>query len=223
MKQLSRITVGIFLSLASLPVLAAGDIVLGQAKAVYCTSCHGVDGKRDIPQMTGGTSHIAGMDPAKFVGALKAYRYGQRFHPMMQFFVIPLNEKDMEDLAAYYASLGPSLYERLGGTEAINAVVKDLLAGGMADPRLKPRLSKMDGAKCEAKLTTLLCEVTGGPCKYTGRDMKTAHAGKNVTETEWQSFAENLGKTFDRFNVPARERGELMEIIGPLKGDIVGH
>ncbi len=223
MKRLSSISLAILLGFASMPALAVGDVALGQAKAVYCTSCHGADGKRDTPLLLGGSSHLAGMDPAKFVAALKAYRYGQRFHPMMQFFVIPLAEQDMEDMAAYYVGLGPNLYERLGGTDAINAVVKDLLAGGMADPRLKPRMSKMDGAKCEAKLTTLLCEATGGPCKYTGRDMKTAHAGKNVTETEWQAFAENLGKTFDRFNVPARERGELLQLIGPMKADIVGH
>jgi hemoglobin len=129
----------------------------------------------------------------------------------------------MEDMAAWYASLGPNLYERLGGREAINAVVKDLLANGMADVRLNPRLSKMNAAKCELMLTNQLCEATGGPCKYTGRDMKTAHAGKNVTEVEWQAFAENLVKTFDRFNVQTRERDELLGLIVPMKADIVGH
>lgn len=162
------------------------------------------------------------MDPAQFVAAMKAYRNAQRFHPLMQFFVLPASDKDLEDLAAYYASLGPNLYERLGGKETINAVVKDLLATGLADPRLNPRLSKLDGAKCERQLTDLLCQATGGPCVYTGRDMKTAHTGLNVTETEWQALAEDLGKTFDRFNVPARERGELLQLIGPMKVDIVG-
>ena len=65
---------------------------------------------------------------------MKAHKYGQRFHPMMQFFVLPVSDKDMEDLAAFYATQGPNLYERLGGKEAINMVVKDLLANGMADP-----------------------------------------------------------------------------------------
>ena len=168
---------------------------------------------------------LADLSASKVISALKAYRSGQRFHPMMQFFVIPMSEQDMEDIGAYYASVGvgPNLYERLGGKEAINAVVKDLLANGMADARLKPRLSGMDGARCERQLTDLLCQATGGPCKYTGRDMKTAHVGARVTETEWQAFAENLVKTFDRFNVPERERGELMQLVGPMKADIVGH
>jgi len=211
------------LGFAALPSFAAGDVELGRAKAIYCGSCHGPDGKRDVPLLIGGNSRLAGMEANKFVAALKAYRYGQRFHPMMQFFVMPISDKDMEDMAAYYASLGPSLYERLGGKEAINMVVKDLLANGLADPRLKPRMSGMDAARCERQLTDFLCEATGGPCKYKGRDMKTAHAGAKVTEAEWQGFSDSLLKTFDRFNVPAHEREELLKMVIPMKGDIVGH
>jgi hemoglobin len=222
MKQLTTFLVAGVLGMAPLYAHAAGNTELGKAKAVFCTTCHGLTGQQELPLWTGGSSKLAGMDPDKFAGALKAYRLGQRFHPMMQFFVMPMSDKDIEDLAAYFASLGPNLYQRLGGKEAINAVVKDLLANGMADPRLQPRLSGMDGARCEKQLTDLLCEATGGACKYSGRDMKTAHKGKNVTETEWQAFAENLGKTFDRFSVPARERKELLELIGPMKADIVG-
>lgn len=222
MKQLTTFLMAGLLGMAPLYAQAAGNVELGKAKAVFCTTCHGPTGQQEMPLWTGGTSKLAGMDPDKFASALKAYRLGQRFHPMMQFFVMPMSDKDIEDLAAYFASLGPTLYQRLGGKEAINAVVKDLLASGMADPRLQPRFSGMDGAKCEAKLTDLLCEATGGPCKYSGRDMKTAHKDANVTETEWLAFAENLNKTFDRFSVPARERKELLELIGPMKADIVG-
>lgn len=52
--------------------------------------------------------------------------------------------------------------------------------------------------------------------------MKTAHTGAKVTETEWQAFAENLMKTFNRFNVPERERNDLLQMLLPMKGDIVG-
>ncbi len=54
----------------------------------------------------GGTANLAGMNPGRFVSALKAYRSGQRFHPFTEFFVIPLSDQDMEDLVACYASLG---------------------------------------------------------------------------------------------------------------------
>jgi hemoglobin len=223
MSRKLKLVFALALGLAALNAQGAGNVELGKAKAVYCATCHGEDGKRELPMITGGSSRLAGMDPARFISGMKAYREGRRFHPMMQFFVMPISDKDMEDMAAWYASLGPNLYERLGGREAINAVVKDLLANGMADARLNPRLSKMNAAKCELMLTNQLCEATGGPCKYTGRDMKTAHAGKNVTEVEWQAFAENLVKTFDRFNVQTRERDELLGLIVPMKADIVGH
>jgi hemoglobin len=223
LKHLVNYCLAAVLGFAPLYALGAGNVELGKAKAVFCTACHGMNGQQELPLWSGGSSHLSGMAPDKFVSALRAYRNAQRFHPMMQFFVLPINDKDMEDMAAYFASLGPNLYQRLGGKEAINAVVKDLLAAGLADPRLNPRMSHMDGARCERQLTDLLCSATGGPCKYTGRDMKTAHAGTHVTETEWQAFAENLAKTFDRFNVPTRERGDLMQLIGPMKADIVGH
>jgi hemoglobin len=210
------------LGIASVPVYSAGNAELGRTKSMFCGTCHGTDGKREIPMITGGMARLDGMDQQKFANAMKAYKYGQRFHPMMQFFVMPVNDQDIEDLAAFYATQGPSLYQRLGGKEAINMVVKDLLANGMADARLNPRLSKMDGARCERQLTDLLCQATGGPCKYNGRDMKTAHTGAKVTETEWQAFAENLMKTFNRFNVPERERNDLLQMLLPMKADIVG-
>lgn len=222
MNGLMRMGLAIALGLVTLQGFAAGDAELGKAKSVYCASCHGASGERELPLLKGGSSRLAGMAPDKFVLAMKAYKEGRRFHPMMQFFVMPMRDEDMEDMAAWYVTLGPSLYHRLGGREAINAVVKDLLANGMADPRLQPRLAKLDGARCEAQLTDLLCEATGGPCKYQGRDMKTAHAGANVTETEWQAFAENLARTFERFNVPTRERGEILQRVVPMKADIVG-
>jgi cytochrome c553 len=88
------------------PAFAAGDIAQGQAKAVLCATCHGADGMREIPLLMGGSSHLAGMEPGKFVEAINSYRYGRRFHPMMQFFVMPLSDQDVADMAAYYASLG---------------------------------------------------------------------------------------------------------------------
>lgn len=222
MKKLLLTSLAAMMGMSVFPAQAAGNAELGRTKSMFCATCHGADGKREIPMITGGMARLDGMDQQKFANAMKAYKYGQRFHPMMQFFVMPVNDQDIEDMAAFYATQGPSLYQRLGGKEAINMVVKDLLANGMADPRLNPRLSKMDGARCERQLTDLLCQSTGGPCQYKGRDMKTAHTGAKVTETEWQGFADSLMKTFDRFNVPARERNDLLQMLLPMKADIVG-
>ncbi len=94
------------MAVASGSLLAAGNFEQGKAKAVFCIVCHGVDGKNELPMFTGGATHLAGMDQQRFITAMKAYRYGQRFHPLMQVLVMPLGEQDMEDPAAYYASLG---------------------------------------------------------------------------------------------------------------------
>ena len=222
MNRVSKMGLAVALGVLSLQAFAAGNAEVGRTKAMYCATCHGTSGEREIALLRGGTSKLGGMAPDKFVSGMQGYRDGSRFHPLMQFFVMPLRNEDIEDLAAYYATLGPSLYQRLGGKDAINAVVKDLLATSMQDARLAPRMSKLNAARCEGLLTDLLCEATGGPCKYTGRDMKTAHTGHNVTEAEWQGFAESLMKVLDRFNMPAREREELLQLVVPMKKDIVG-
>ncbi len=85
--------------------LAAGDIASGKDKAIACAACHGLDGTWEIPLLQGGMTKLAGMDEHRLLDALMAYRYGRRFHPMMQFFVLPYSDKDLEDIAAYYSSL----------------------------------------------------------------------------------------------------------------------
>jgi cytochrome c553 len=84
---------------------ADGDPAAGKNKAITCSFCHGVDGKQPIPLLEGGTAKLAGMDEQKLLKALMDYRYGRRLHPMMQFFVLPYSDKDLEDIAAYYASV----------------------------------------------------------------------------------------------------------------------
>jgi cytochrome c553 len=106
MSKLTAICLASVLGVASLQVMAAGNVEQGKAKSFVCVVCHGPEGRNPIPMLGGGIANLGGMDPARFVSAMKAYRYGQRFHPFMEFFVIPLTDQDMEDLAAYYASLG---------------------------------------------------------------------------------------------------------------------
>lgn len=92
------LTMGLFL-LSGL-TLAAGDATAGKDKASACTSCHGVDGKGSEPN-----TNIAGMNVGKFKTAMNAYKSGERNNAMMQMFAKKLNDQDIEDLAAYYASL----------------------------------------------------------------------------------------------------------------------
>jgi cytochrome c553 len=84
---------------------AAGNPAAGKDKAINCAFCHGVNGEREIPLLRGGVSKLAGMDEHALFSGLIEYRTGRRLHPMMQFFVLPYSDQDMEDIAAYYSSL----------------------------------------------------------------------------------------------------------------------
>jgi hemoglobin len=76
--------------------------------------------------------------------------------------------------------------------------------------------------KLKSNLSDQICDATGGPCSYLGRDMKTTHRGMKVTDAEWNATVENLTKALDKQKVGAKEKSELLGVLGPLKGDIVG-
>lgn len=114
-----------------------------------------------------------------------------------------------------------SLYDRLGGKEAITAVVDDLSANVAADNRINQRFAKANIKQFKANMVDLLCMGSGGPCTYKGLDMKTVHTGMKISEAEFGAMAENVVKTMNKFNVPAREQGEVMGMLGGMKGDIV--
>lgn len=114
-----------------------------------------------------------------------------------------------------------TLYERLGGKEAITAVVDALSANVAADTRINHRFANANIRRFKAQMVELLCEASGGPCKYKGMDMPTVHSGMKITEAEFMAVAENASKTLDSFNVPAAEKNEVMALLGSMKGDIV--
>ena len=115
----------------------------------------------------------------------------------------------------------PSLYDRLGGKPAITAVVDDFVGNVAADSRINGFFAKANVPHLKAMLVDQICEASGGPCKYTGRDMKSAHAGMGVGEAQFGALVEDLVKSLDKFKVPAREKNELLAALGSMKKDIV--
>jgi len=115
------------------------------------------------------------------------------------------------------------LYDRLGGQPAISAVVDDFIGNVAGDPRINQRFAKTDIPHLKRMLVDQICAGTGGPCKYAGRDMATAHEGMKIRGDEFDALVEDLVKSLDKFKVPAREKGELLGVLGPMKGAIVGH
>lgn len=115
-----------------------------------------------------------------------------------------------------------SLYERLGGTPAITAVVDDFVGNVAADSRINERFANTNIPRLKAMLVDQVCEATGGPCQYKGRDMKSAHAGMRITDAEFDALVEDLVMSLDKFKVPAGEKNELLGALGSLKPQIVG-
>ena len=119
------------------------------------------------------------------------------------------------------------LYERLGGLKGITVVVDDFINRLVANKELNKNPAIDAGRKrspapyLKFQVSQLICELSGGPCKYAGKAMKESHAHLNISEKEWGVMAEEFQKSLDQFKVPAAEQKELFDIVGTTKADIV--
>jgi hemoglobin len=114
-----------------------------------------------------------------------------------------------------------SLYERLGGQPAIQAVVDDFIGNVAGDARINSFFAHTDIAHLNKMLVEQICQATGGPCTYTGRSMKAAHASMNIQDSHFNALVEDLAKSLNKFNVPQKEQNELLGALASMKGDIV--
>jgi hemoglobin len=117
--------------------------------------------------------------------------------------------------------MGSSLYDRLGGANAIATVVDDLVARCAGDDRINKKFARTDIPRLKQMLADQISEATGGPVTYTGRDMKETHRGMGVTAGEFDALVEDLVATLNQFDVPQAEQQELLGLLGPMRGDIV--
>lgn len=115
-----------------------------------------------------------------------------------------------------------SLFDRLGGKDAITKVVDEFVANVAADKVINKRFAKTDIPKLKKNLVDQVCAATGGPCKYTGKSMADAHKGMKITEEEFNALVGDLKKALDKFKVGDTEQKELLGALGGMKGDIVG-
>ena len=117
-----------------------------------------------------------------------------------------------------------SLYDRLGGYDAIAAVVDDFIGRLIADNQLEKFFA---GHSADSKMRIRqiildqLCAAARGPCVYTGRDMKTTHKGLGITAADWDAAVKHLVESMDKFKVPKTEKDELLSFVASVKQDIV--
>jgi len=114
-----------------------------------------------------------------------------------------------------------SLYERLGGINAITAVVENFRDRVAGDTRINQKFAQTDLGRLRKMLIDQVCEAAGGPCRYTGRSMKDAHKGMKVTSGEFDALVQDLVATLNQFKVGNKEQDEVLSVLGPLKTDIV--
>jgi len=119
-----------------------------------------------------------------------------------------------------------SLYDRLGGKKAITAVVDEFVGRVAADARINSFFAATAAdpqrlASFKMKLVDQICQASSGPCKYMGKDMKSAHMGMGISGPQFEALVSDLAGALDKFKVGDKEKGELLGVLGPMKPQIV--
>jgi len=124
-------------------------------------------------------------------------------------------------LASFSAQAQPTLFERIGGEAKMHAVVEDFVDVMQADDRINFTFAETDLKKFKQLLYEQLCNLTQGPCRYTGRDMRTAHAKLNINDAMFNALAEDLYVAFERQHVPYHLQNKVVAMLAPMQRDVV--
>jgi hemoglobin len=117
-----------------------------------------------------------------------------------------------------------SLYQRLGGYDAIAAATDDLLERLQSDPQLHDYwkgASHANRRQARQRIVDFMVEAAGGPAYYLGRDMRVSHDGMHIDESDWAVFMRHAAAMLEHFAVPERETAEVLAFFSGLRGDIV--
>jgi hemoglobin len=140
-------------------------------------------------------------------------------------FVVPaLAQQPMSASIAGGQEAKKSLYERLGGYDAIALVVDDFIGRLATDKRFErffTGFSTDSKKRLRQHILDQFCVAAGGPCVYLGRDMKTTHTGLGITEADWDAAAKHLVAALDKYKVPKAEKDDLLAFVTSQKKEIV--
>ena len=124
-------------------------------------------------------------------------------------------------LSTSAAQAEPSLYEQIGGEAKLRATMDEFVRVMESDDRINFTFANTDLVKFKQLLFEQICNITGGPCPYTGRDMKTSHEKLNVSNAQFNALAEDLYIAFERVHVPYRLQNKVVVLLAPMQKDIV--
>jgi len=114
-----------------------------------------------------------------------------------------------------------SLYTALGGRDGIHRFVADMVQSVQRDARIRDSYDGTDFARLAAKLEEQFCEVSGGPCKYSGKDMKTIHEDLAINRAQFNALVENLQDAMAKNDVPSRAQNRLLALLAPMHREVV--
>lgn len=116
---------------------------------------------------------------------------------------------------------GDALYQELGGKAGIGKIVDDFLPIVLADARISESFKDADVERLAAMLAEQFCELSGGPCKYSGKDMKSAHEDMNITNAQFNALAEDLQLAMGKNNISSRAQNKLIARLAPMQRTVV--
>lgn len=123
--------------------------------------------------------------------------------------------------AALAQTTPDAVYQGLGGKEGINKIVADFLPIVLADDRIKDAFKETDMERLGLMLAEQFCALTGGPCKYSGKEMQEAHKGMNINNAQFNALAEDLQIAMEKNNIPSSVSNKLVAKLAPMQRPIV--
>ncbi|MFK8068963.1 MAG: group 1 truncated hemoglobin [Gammaproteobacteria bacterium] len=119
------------------------------------------------------------------------------------------------------APAAPSLFDRIGGEAMAHKIVGDIWINHTQNPIVKDRFANSDPMYVKTKVYEIFAAATGGPVEYTGKDMKTTHAGMNISEMEFNAVVDDVLAALTTHGVAQQEQNEVLAILWSVRGDIV--
>ena len=114
-----------------------------------------------------------------------------------------------------------ALYTELGGQPGLVALIDDFMPRLLANARMNPLFKDVDQAHVKDQLVSQFCEVSGGPCRHKGPDMKKAHAGFDISRAHFNALVEVLQNSMDARGIPFAAQNRLLARLAPMHREIV--